>query len=210
MSFPFPTQIPMIVDNLADQDAMVWSENLKAWTNGSAGIPPGTVAVATDGVTIAGTGLNASPLSVAALSPLYDATWGQVQSLTSASATIIGTTNLISLGWVNKTSPSVGTFSNGVLTVGAAGLYHCSANAAFASNSTGTRYISVTRVNSGGSPTFLLAENDELASTNATPNPSVSQMAYCNVGDELYFSIYQNSGSTLTVTCYCTIAYVHE
>jgi hypothetical protein len=64
MSYPLPTQIPMVIEGLADQDAMIWSNTKKAWTNGGSSPAPGTVAVATDGVTIEGNGLTAEPLSV--------------------------------------------------------------------------------------------------------------------------------------------------
>lgn len=261
MSYPFPTQIPMIVDNLADQDAMVWSENLKAWTNGSAGIPPGTVAVATDGVTIAGTGLNASPLSVVAdsvainssssftgqgttASPLalaavgtaqtltapnvttnssgqvtttkissqYTVSWSTNFNFTNSSETIItaASTNPSPADWITSVSPTAGGFtpSTGVYVCPVAGFYLAAGSIGWVQNSNGARFLNLYRKDFSSSQSSQISGSYIAGSV--TSNQPCSHGFLCNQGDQITWTGYQSSGSSLIGTCYLTITLLHS
>jgi hypothetical protein len=237
MSYPLATQIPMIIEDLADQDPMIWSNSLKAWTNGSSTIAPGTVAVITDGVTIEGNGLTANPIKLVPVLTNTESyygglfninSYGQIvtnpivpnyqnfgvqfsqlnQNMTNATMNGIVANNLSS-SYETLTSPQLSSFNtgSGVYGCGLPGGYAVSIQGVFAANSQGIRGVGIW-TNTSLQTATPFGSNYVNANASGTTTLSTSATVYCLANDTIQVWGYQNSGATVGGTFTVSISYV--
>jgi len=89
---------------------------------------------------------------------------------------------------------------NGQFTVPTAGRYVISGYIGFSANPTGTREVSIFRIDATTNITSLLASDTRNATSIGPTNVTVTTTADLNAGDRIYFVATQNSGATLSTT----------
>jgi hypothetical protein len=123
------------------------------------------------------------------------------QSITSGTASI-PVTAFDSIAIANSLAGFTFTASTGKAVCAVAGAYHVNATAEFSGNTTGSRFVVITRALAGSPTTFATLRTGAVASAAGSVPQQVQvedRALQFAIGDVLQIGVYQNSGATLTL-----------